>query len=437
MRERFKLGEVFKDNMVFPAKKKIRIFGTCKKNIELKIEFLGTETIRRIKGTEFLIELPAQPLQDKSFSFTVSSRLQKVTIYNCQIGEVFLLTGGANVKVPLKNTFHHNDFEAELDVRFLDLTEANENKKQYSYKQFGKSDLSKHSLLGYLFAKYLYENCKTPISIISFSSEKADVFSWMSPEDIEADDEIKMFVDAENAAKDKKTTKQASLYDKYMLKIRPFAFNGVIYYAGENDYPHYQVYETALRQMIKRFRLDFKQHALPFVIVQIAGYSYPDADDFAVGSIRLAQSNLMKESDRIYITSAVDLGEENSLIPENKVIVANRITNVVMEKIIKKGKNNIPPTYYSYQKYDDRIIIHTNNNYLNLISRSKQNLGFSYTTDGEHYQEVKDIELRGNQIILNNLNGVKEIRYCFQRFPFCDIFTTNELPLLPFLLKIE
>jgi hypothetical protein len=41
------------------------------------------------------------------------------------------------------------------------------------------------------------------------------------------------------------------------------------------------------------------------------------------------------------------------------------------------------------------------------------------------------------RIIIKDLPDAKEIRYAYQKFPFCDIYTTNELPLLPFRIKVS
>ena len=103
--------------------------------------------------------MPSQPLRAKSFSFTISSKKQKVTFYNCQIGEVYLLTGGANVKLPLNETFNKNTYSEDMDIRFLNLDDEEvRNQNSSSWKLFGKADFDKQGALGYLFSSYLYEN---------------------------------------------------------------------------------------------------------------------------------------------------------------------------------------------------------------------------------------------------------------------------------------
>ncbi|MFA5696905.1 MAG: hypothetical protein WC888_00570 [Candidatus Izemoplasmatales bacterium] len=138
------------------------------------------------------------------------------------------------------------------------------------------------------------------------------------------------------------------------------------------------------------------------------------------------------------MTTAADLGEENYLCPREKTVLANRLASVVLEKIYHCGKNTMAPALFSYRCVEGNIIIYTEYNNLNLVSRSKRNLGFKITKDEITFENVETdhIELSGNQIIIKDVKNIKEIRYNFTNFPHLDIYSTNDLPLLPFRIKI-
>ncbi|MCK7487914.1 MAG: hypothetical protein MZU97_22315 [Bacillus subtilis] len=48
------------------------------------------------------------------------------------------------------------------------------------------------------------------------------------------------------------------------------------------------------------------------------------------------------------------------------------------------------------------------------------------------FQPVQTVKLLLNQIILDGVKGAKEIRYGYDNHPHCDIYSANDLPLLPF-----
>ncbi len=439
MKKHFTLAPIFKDNMVFQANKVIRIFGECKKGIEISISFLDQEIKFKTKTEEFLIELDAVPIQEKGFSFTLYTKKHEETFYNCLVGEVFLFAGGQNASLPLKDSYHEDNYD-NCNVRILNLNKGLDKNLEFTndieWNICGRSCFEDVSALGYLFAKYLNAKVSVPIGIISCNHKDASVFSWLSNQDVSTHLVIDEYTKLAKANDIQPSLNTSKLYEELIKEIIPLSLKAVIFYQGESDYAHHSLYESAIIRIIKSYRMNFKDAGLPFVITQIAGYEYPEADDESISNIRLVQSALMDESNNIYIASAVDLGEEDNPCPKDKMAIAKRITNVVLEKLFKIGKNSISPTYYSYQHHKDGLVIYTQNNYLNLVSHSNQNLGFTYSVNGRDFFDIKHIEILNNRIVIKDIENIREIRYAFKKYPFCDIYTTNELPLLPFRIHL-
>lgn len=180
----------------------------------------------------------------------------------------------------------------------------------------------------------------------------------------------------------------------------------------------------------------FKTKKLPYVIVQLAGYNYPNISDECIAHIRHSQTCLADDVKKIFIASAIDVGDADNLVLRNKTLIAKRIANVILEKIHGLAKNSISPAYYSYKKEEDGITIFTKNNFLNLKSKSGRNLGFLASKDGIDFYELKTVNILSNRIIIKRIHNVQEIRYAYESFPACDIYTTNDLPLLPFKIKL-
>lgn len=424
MKRSFILADVFTDNMIFQAEKPIKIFGKCKKNTVINFKLLETQLCIKTKSDYFEVEFPSMSFRENAFSISIFTKKEKVTLYNCQIGDVYLFLGGMNVSMPLSESYDSLDYDS-LDLRFFKCSEdgsAWQVANRENFKLFGA--------LSYLFAQRMHEIVKTPIGIIDCSHHNSRIFSWMSILDIQNNKEIKLLTTKY------KSEERLLLYTKLKDKIIPFQVKAVIFYQGENDYPYFSIYEQALKTIIKTFRIDFNDIKLPFFIIQIAGYDHPEADDYSVSMIRIAQSKASSLKDEVYIVSAIDSGDSGEIKPKDKHLIANRLTNLVLERLFKIGKNNISPSIFSYQVFPNKVTILTKDNYLNLVSKSAKHIGFEQTENGIDFFPISDIKINNNMISLTINEKTKEIRYAMKRFPACDIITTNDLPLLPFQIKL-
>jgi sialate O-acetylesterase len=424
MKSSFLLADIFTDNMVFQAEKPIKIFGKCKKNTVINFKLLDTQLCIKTKKDNFEVEFPAMTFRDKAFSISVFTKKEKITLYNCQIGDVYLFLGGMNISMPLSESYDSLDYDT-LDLRVFTCNEENsvwQSTSRENFKSFGA--------LAYLFAKRMHEIIKTPIGVIDCSHEDSRIFSLMSLHDIQNNKEIKLITDKY------KTEHRLPLYSTLKNKVIPYQVKTVVIYQGENDYPYFSIYEQALKMIIKTLRIDFNQIKLPFFIIQIAGYDHPEADDYSVSMIRIAQAKASSEKDETYLVSAMDVGDSGTIKPKDKHMIANRLASLVLEKIYKIGKNNMSPSMYSYQVFPSKVTVLTKDNYLNLVSKSGKYIGFEQTENGIDFIPVHDVKVNNNLISVMISEKAREVRYAMKKFPACDIITTNDLPLLPFQIKI-
>jgi hypothetical protein len=82
------------------------------------------------------------------------------------------------------------------------------------------------------------------------------------------------------------------------------------------------------------------------------------------------------------------------------------------------------------------VTVLTKDNYLNLVSKSGKYIGFEQTENGIDFIPVHDVKVNNNLISVMISEKAREVRYAMKKFPACDIITTNDLPLLPFQIKI-
>lgn len=62
------------------------------------------------------------------------------------------------------------------------------------------------------------------------------------------------------------------LYQTMVLPIAPFTIKGILWYQGESDSGHPQIYDTMMCQLIQCWRDTFRAPDLPFLFVQLAPF---------------------------------------------------------------------------------------------------------------------------------------------------------------------
>lgn len=489
--------------MVFQAGKPVKLFGTCKKKIELRVEWKGESIKYRTEGTAFLIELPALPVTKTPFSFIIACRKQEVAIKDCLAGDVIFCSGQSNMQFTLKETVFETRPAANRNIRYYEVPKLPYENADVEFPGFYRSEPKwsectresalAFSAVGYYVSQGLEEELDIPIGVISCNQGDTSVFSWTNMIDLvdnpslaphvagyraelakypKTDDYDKLFKarlprwmefrsefqrgiaagigseEANRQANDKigesslpmgpkHWNRPSGAFDAMVKTVAPYPIKAVLYYQGESDHQHRELYEQAFKTMIKSWRQAFGDSALPFVFTQVAGYSYPGLTEPGIAYIREAQAACINTTDGVFMASAVDLGEENDLHPKDKREISRRLLNVLLERLYRKGKNSGSPALFSYQYSEGKLVVYTQYNNLNLVSRSGQNLGFTVVTEDGRESEVESITLTGNQIVVRNIRNAKEIRHCFRNFPHCDIYSANELPLLPFRIKLD
>jgi sialate O-acetylesterase len=411
--------------MVFQANKKIKIFGKCKKHVEIKVEFL--DQVKKIRTTDhqFEIELDAENYQDKSFSFSLSCKKQKETIYNCMMGDVYFFMGGKNLFQTIAMSSKIKDYDSD-DIRFINLMDKNQ------WIISSRDSLNHISVLSYLFAKNFHLLYKIPLGIVIYPNPEETIFSWLNESMVMSNIDMKNYINGVFQQNDMHLAKD---YTTIQNRFSQIHVNGVVFYQGENDFPHFHLYEKALNYVVRTYRTIFKDIHLPFYIIQMSSFEGKKDCKIASSEIRIAQSRLADNKQNIFVVSVVDV-DEHQLVSLNKNMLSIRLANCVLEKQYKKGKHTLCPQFFSYKKRKDQIDIYTHQNFLSLVSRSGQKLGFyGVNKDLDHYP-IKDVDINNNQISLKINEDFQEIRYAYDDNPTCDIFTSNGLPLLPFKITL-
>jgi sialate O-acetylesterase len=123
--------------------------------------------------------------------------------------------------------------------------------------------------------------------------------------------------------------KPVGLYNAMIAPLRGLQFKGVIWYQGESNAGRHNEYYDLLTAMIADWRTKLDAPALPFVIVELAGFGKPDGWDV----FRQVQRRVAHDTPHTALAPAKDLGEWNDIHPLDKKSVGIRVA-IEMEKLI-------------------------------------------------------------------------------------------------------
>ncbi len=120
-----------------------------------------------------------------------------------------------------------------------------------------------------------------------------------------------------------------SLYEYMVKTIAPFPVRGVLWYQGEADdeFGLPEHYQTMLSALIGDWRGLWKDPSLPFLIVQISGFSHwlLDPPGNNLMEIRRCQEKVCDTVPDTWLCSASDAGEEAEAHPKDKRAVGHRL----------------------------------------------------------------------------------------------------------------
>lgn len=109
-----------------------------------------------------------------------------------------------------------------------------------------------------------------------------------------------------------------ALYHHMLKGVAPFSVRGVIWYQGESDDRHPEVYATVFSQMIRCWR-DLWGEELPFLFVQLAPFEkwlFTSGREYPL--LRQQQELVSKTVPGVWMTTSGDAGMQWDIHPKEK-----------------------------------------------------------------------------------------------------------------------
>lgn len=460
---------LFSDGAVLQRNHSLPVWGQAKPGETITVR-LGNDSAEATADEEgnWRVEFPAREAGGP-YNLVAKSATGTAQSQDVMIGDVWLCTGQSNMYWPMSKSL---DAEASLQqvnndkLRLFTVRRAASktplDKVSGSWMPANPRTARNFSAVGYYFGERVQRETGLPIGLIQSSVGGTLASNWTSEEVLrENPDSVSHF---ERFAKESKTYPErlaayqeerktnpkakkpkeparrqpAGYYNAMIHPLHGFPIAGVIWYQGESDSWRHQHYERFLRDLIADWRTRWQQPELPFLIVQLAGFSGKKGVNENYPPLREIQRMIASEPHN-GLASAVDVGEKDDIHPQNKKPVGERLAATALAQVYAQEIPYHGPKLVEAQRQKNGIALTFESGSGALIDRDGGGLtGFEVAgTDGAFEPVAATIE--GEQVLLQAPNPaeVTQIRYAWTGFPVCDFYNEADLPASPFLYQLS
>lgn len=495
----FRAASVFSDNMVLQRNKNINIFGTGTDGTVITGELCGITSSCTVSGGKWKMVFPPMgSAHYVTLTLSNEATDETITFDNVAIGEVWLAGGQSNMEFELcnavggKESIENDDSD---DIRCFytpKLTTADENyeesMKNARWTDFSDKESVQHwSAVAYYFAKEVSKYLNVVVGIIGCNCGGTSASAWIDRKYAVGGTEV-YFDDYDNYMKTHSVEEAVAAYrdfekkrDEYnknradyfantenpiekgceeavgsfpevpvspinpntpgalhesMIKqIAPYTLSGVLFYQGETDETHPDLYYTLLSQLIRNWREDWQEDTLPFIIGQLPmwGGDNPDGDSWAL--IREAQMRVFNTVKNTRIAILADCGDRYNIHPVDKAPVGHRFAAQAMD-LIYGGFDGAEAAVIKKAIWrGDTVELHFQSALCGFSVKGEPE-GFEICgEDGIFYPAVPDISGEYIFVSADEVPNPVEVRYLWKNYAEVHIFNGFGLPLAPFRIR--
>lgn len=327
-----RLGEIFRDGMIFQRGKPIRVFGESASGV--RVQFGDAERICP-KG-KFTAEFPAEDYGGP-YTLTVSGDGESVTINDIYVGEVILFSGQSNIQVKMRDALSPEPYENDDMLRIFvsERMEAGEPfKPSDGWVKADKATINNWSAVAYQTGRSLRKRGVPAVGVVACSQGASVIQSWIDERLITGSE---LDLPAEKRHSDYvsdyygRWNGNGVLYHFMLERLMPYSFGEVVWYQGESNTSVYEgeVYDKMLDMMIKNWRERFNDSELKFIVVQLADFTGGNREGWK--AVQEAQLRAAEWIPGVVTVKCADVCEPTMIHPITKWKLAARIASEIME----------------------------------------------------------------------------------------------------------
>lgn len=477
------LAPVFSDGAVLQRDRPVPVWGRAAAGEKITVSF-GAQIVRSTTAADgrWIVLLESQPASAEPVDLVVSGRKETVLVKGVLVGEVWLVSGQSNMEWPVALLREDERQLAAVDlplVRQLKIERAVASQPAETAKTSGwqpalRDKVGDFSAIGYFFARELHRKLGVPVGIINSSWGGTEIEAWMSdlarqstsvgaamearwqqaksewpPERVARyPAEMEAWQKAEEQARATKTKnplpwpqppasddsprRPGGLYNAMIAPLRPCALRGFVWYQGESNVGRAAEYAELFPAMIRTWRANWGDEALPFLFVQIPDYADDNPGGRQWARLREAQTHAL-ELPNTAMAVAIDVGDPDDIHPKSKAELSRRLAQLAKVQVYGIPGDAIGPMFAEA-----------------VPEGAAMRVRFTHAGGGlvAHGQPVQSLELAGSDKIFHAASAkidrgtllvtspkVKQpvaVRYAWSNAPVANLYDGAGLPAAPF-----
>ena len=225
-------------------------------------------------------------------------------------------------------------------------------------------------------------------------------------------------------------------YNAMIQPLVPFAFKGVIWYQGESNASRAYQYRKAFPLLIQDWRQKW-QNDFPFYFVQLATFKTPGNSNEGCewAELREAQSQTLSIKNTGMIVTT-DIGNPTDIHPRNKTTVGKRLAAVALTNSYQKNIYNTGPTFHSFQKKDNELLITFDFIGKGLSTTNEYGLVNGFEVAGENQTfYIAKAYIKDNKLVVScdEVPNPIAVRFGWKGdASHCNLFNEEGFPAVPF-----
>lgn len=426
------------------------------------------------------VTLDPMPGSFQPHELTVRSALDPgdLTLANVVVGEVWICSGQSNmqfavnsspaVKALVPNAKNLRTFNVQRTVAF---TEQDACEGEWTEQH-------PNSAVAFSFAYTLEEYANVPVGIILACWGSSSLEAWMPRDmtetvphfkkmmqefdaDTDSRNQIASILNGEkpwSRADDIFLRRQSNiLYNAMIHPLAPYACRGLVWYQGERNTqsmhgmlkePWYSrnsgmlKYGDTLKHWMQRYRKEWDNDAMQFLIVMLPGFHKPFSTGSKLGAEHPASHSWawMRESQlkalelpHTAVANTIDLGDVKNIHPKDKLPVGQRLAMLAARDTLGKDIQAQGPVMKSVQMQGDHLVVHFDHSTGLKTKDGQAPTGFWLADETAAWVKA-EAEIKGQTVILKSpeLTKPRYVRYAFSGKPNVNLVNQSNLPAYPF-----
>ena len=350
------------------------------------------------------------------------------------VGDIWVCSGQSNMQMGLEEA---QDGPAAIaagakdsTIRLLSVPKAAADKPQTeigaTWRRCDGDSLRKFSAVGFFFAHHLHQDpelAKIPLGLIDSSFGGTSIEAWTPPgtlPDIPKDQiSGSMF-----------GIPSGGLFNRMIHPLTSLPIKGVVWYQGEANAGRPAVYAQLLGNMVGRWRAQWRDPGLPFLIVQLPAFEgRMDGLDF--GWLREAQARACESTPKVWLALTHDTTDGSDLHPREKQEIGRRLALLARREVFGENLIDQGPRQTKVEVASGRMVVTFDQMLKSANGQAVR--GFALAGADGDYRFAK-AEIDGSKVALE-AEGVPQpltVRYAWGGLPEANLSNESGLPAWPF-----